>query len=107
MQILDNINVSLSFLFLIEMVIKLLGLGVVEYSRDRFNLFDSFIVCISMLDLAVLITYGEGSGGALTAFRAIRVLRVFKLSRKWKAFNMILIKIMASIKDIVTFMVLM
>ena len=91
------------------MLIKILGLGVVEYSRDRFNIFDAFIVCISMLDLAVLmIDHAEGFGGAsLTAFRAIRVLRVFKLSRKWKAFNMILIKIMASMKDIVTFMVLM
>ena len=91
----DNINLVLSFLFLIEMLIKILGLGVVEYSRDRFNIFDALIVCISMLDLAVLmIARAEGFGGALTAFRAIRVLRVFKLSRKWKAFNMILIKIM-------------
>lgn len=103
----DNINLVISFLFLIEMIIKLVRLGVKEYSRDKFNLFDAFIVCISMVDVTVFIVVGEGSGGALTAFRAIRVMRVFKLSRKWKAFNLILNKIMASLKDIITFVVLM
>jgi hypothetical protein len=89
------------------MVIKMVGLGLKEYSRDRFNLFDALIVCLSMIDLLVFAIFGENSGGALTAFRAIRVLRIFKLSRKWKAFNLILSKITASLKDIITFMVLM
>jgi hypothetical protein len=34
-------------------------------------------------------------------------MRLFKLSRKWKALIQILNKIMASLKDIITFMVLM
>ena len=36
------------------MVIKLIGLGVKEYARDRFNLFDAFIVTASFVDMIVL-----------------------------------------------------
>ena len=35
------------------MIIKLLGLGVLEYKKDRFNLFDAAIVIISLVEVAV------------------------------------------------------
>lgn len=91
------------------MIIKLVGYGVKDYGRDRFNIFDALIVGVSTIEFTLTLIVGEeqAGGGALTAFRAIRILRIFKLSRKWKAFNIILGKIMTSIKDILTFTVLM
>jgi hypothetical protein len=46
----DNINTGLTWFFLFEMIVKLLGLGPKLYFYDKFNRFDCFIVCISMIE---------------------------------------------------------
>lgn len=90
------------------MVIKLIGLGLVGYSRDRFNIFDCLIVIISTVELVIgWTTDGGGAGGAISAFRGVRLLRVFKLARSWKSFQEILRKILNSLKDISNFSVLL
>ena len=47
------LNTFFTYTFLAEMIIKLLGLGVIEYKKDRFNLFDAAIVIISLVEVAV------------------------------------------------------
>ena len=47
------------------------------------------------------------SGGAVSAFRAIRLLRIFKLARQWKSFQDMLVKIGRTLKDISNFTVLL
>lgn len=72
------------------MIIKLIGLGPRIYSKDRFNLFDGSIVILSLVEFTVeQVNIGNAvsSGGALGAFRSIRLLRVFKLARSWKSFR--------------------
>ena len=57
--------------------------------RDKFNLFDGFIVILSIVDVAVnYSTSSDGSSGkgAVSAFRAFRLLRVFKLAKSWEKF---------------------
>jgi hypothetical protein len=68
------------------MLVKLAGLGFRTYYKDAFNIFDSIIVYMSLLDLSL--TYGlkasSGSAGrVLTAFRGFRLLRIFKLAKHW------------------------
>ena len=41
----------LSFLFLMEMMLKVVALGLHGYMRDRFNIFDGFVVIISMIEV--------------------------------------------------------
>jgi hypothetical protein len=66
------------------MIIKLIGLGFKEYVKDTFNIFDAVVVALSLIEL-VLVGAGIGSGGgAFSALRAVRLLRVFKLARSWK-----------------------
>lgn len=94
--------------FVVEMIIKLFGLGFEEYARDSFNLFDAFIVVISMVDMIVTATLSDASPtGALSAFRGVRLLRVFKLARSWSSFREILAKILVTMKDVSTFSVLL
>ena len=38
------------------MVSKLIGLGVKNYSKDRFNLFDGLIVIISLIDFSLMMS---------------------------------------------------
>ena len=74
--------------FFVEMVMKLIGLGVREYLRDNFNIFDGVIVIISLIDFSITLASDsdEDEGGILNVFRALRLLRVIKLGRKWKNF---------------------
>jgi hypothetical protein len=40
----------LTILFVIEMLLKILGLGIREYVRDNFNIFDAIIIIVGMLE---------------------------------------------------------
>lgn len=51
MEVLEDINFSFTIIFLVEMVIKILGLGPVNYVRDYMNCFDGTIVIISIVEL--------------------------------------------------------
>jgi hypothetical protein len=66
------------------MVFKLIGLGLKGYFRDNFNTFDCFIVFVSIVDfvfnMAKPLKDKFSGGGAIMAFRAFRLLRVFKLA---------------------------
>ena len=102
------LNDVFTWAFCAEMIFKLIGLGFREYARDSFNLFDAFIVVLSMVDMIVSATLSSDSPtGALSAFRGVRLLRVFKLARSWTSFREILAKILVTIKDVSTFSVLL
>ena len=107
------INFILTIIFLVEMVIKLLGLGLRIYARDSFNVFDAVIVVMSIVELVaappsfILYSEGESSGGALSALRTFRVFRLFKLARSWKSLQELLITMVRAIKSGIYFVVLL
>ena len=47
------INLSFTMVFLVEAIIKLTGMGPTRYFYDDWNKFDFFVVCTSMIDLAL------------------------------------------------------
>ena len=55
-EILHYLNLIFVWVFFVEMVAKLIGLGVKNYVRDRFNIFDAIIVIVSLLDFALIMT---------------------------------------------------
>ena len=106
--VVDILNEVFTWAFVIEMVIKLIGLGFRDYSRDSFNLFDAFIVVLSIVDIIVTASIaGDSPTGALSAFRGVRLLRIFKLARSWTSFREILAKILVTMKNVSTFSVLL
>lgn len=105
---LEFFNAILTWIFIAEMFIKIIGLGFKEYANDSFNIFDCTIVVISMVEIVIdLIGIKMGGGGAISALRAIRLLRVFKLARSWTSFRILLEKMVITLKDISNFSVLM
>lgn len=83
-EINENLNSVFSLIFMLEMFIKIFGLGFKEYAKDPFNIFDALIVIMSATEFVIEITgFGTGTSGALSAFRGVRLLRVFKLARSW------------------------
>ena len=90
------------------MVSKLIGLGAKNYAQDRFNIFDAIIVIISLIDFSLMMSLDdEIDNGIASSLRSLRLLRVVKLARRWKAFQEILITMMKSLADISSFTVLM
>jgi hypothetical protein len=73
-------NIVFTIIFTIEVVLKLIGLGVRGFSADKFNLFDGFIVVVSIVEMAIP-SEGSGGGGAFGALRAFRLFRIFKIFR--------------------------
>ena len=104
----ESLNDVFTYVFIGEMIIKLVGLGFKEYARDSFNIFDAIIVIVSIIDLVLKqAELDMNSAGALSAFRGIRLLRVFKLARSWTSFRDLLAKILVTVKDVSTFSILL
>ena len=77
------------------MLLKMYVYGLKEYAKSKFNIFDAFVVILSLIDiiihtiLEVQNTKGEvqeEGGAAVPAMRAFRLLRIFKLAKSWKQF---------------------
>lgn len=58
-QTFDRINSVLTWMFLGEMVMKLIGLGVATYVKDRFNIFDAFIVILTVAENIIDLTVSD------------------------------------------------
>jgi hypothetical protein len=90
-DILGIFNDFFTWAFVAEMVIKLTGLGFKEYAKDSFNIFDAVVVILSLVEVVMEHSgIGDSAGGAFSALRAVRLLRVFKLARSWKTFRELL-----------------
>jgi hypothetical protein len=74
-EVLGVVNTVFTIIFTLEVVLKLLGLGVRGYAADKFNLFDALIVVISIAEMFA------AEGGPLSALRAFRLFRIFKIFR--------------------------
>ena len=59
------------------MTLKMFGMGVSEYLKDKMNIFDCIIVSLSLFELFI---FGNG-GSAISAFRSVRIFRIFRVLR--------------------------
>ena len=110
MGVLEYINFTLTLIFVMEMLLKWVGLGLRDYVLDNFNNFDAFIVGISLLELwltppSFMATNTGSGGGALSALRTFRLFRLFKLARSWKTLQDLLVTMMKTLVDISNFAV--
>ena len=78
-------NTIFNIIYLAEMVVKLMGLGVRKYVAEKFNIFDAVLVMIGLSE----IIFSDGNS-ALLVLRAFRLMRIFKLARKWKSLRNLL-----------------
>ena len=90
-KILDICDIIFVWVFTAELVAKIIGLGFKVYIQDKFNSFDAVIVVISLVDFTLSQSIDlESAAGIMSAMRALRLLRVVKLARHWKALQQIL-----------------
>ena len=72
----DYSNYVFTLLFFMEMTLKMFGYGLFGYIKDPLNLFDGFIVAISVYELV-----GSSGSSGLSVLRTFRLLRILKLFR--------------------------
>jgi len=78
---LEYMNLIFTWIFIVEMSLKLLAVGPKKYSNEVMNLLDGSVVTLSIVEMAMS-AFGGGSGaGSLQAFRTIRVFRTFRVLR--------------------------
>lgn len=63
-----------NIVFTAEVIIKMIGLGLVRYIKNIENIFDFVVVMMSLIELVI-----GGEKSSFGALRAIRLFRVFKL----------------------------
>lgn len=57
---------------------KMIGLGLKDFVKDSFNIFDAVIVAMSIAEITLADEESE-SGSSFGAMRAVRLFRIFKL----------------------------
>eukprot|EP00756_Hemistasia_phaeocysticola_P003243 Hpha_TRINITY_DN12141_c0_g1::TRINITY_DN12141_c0_g1_i1::g.81700::m.81700 len=95
--ILQYINLICSFVFLVECILKLIGLGPKEYFDYPFNIFDFVLVLVSIVEVSLQISSGGLDGGS--SFSALRAFRVFRLAGAVDTLRSLLTTIVRSIKS--------
>uniref|UniRef100_A0A8C3I0L3 Sodium channel protein n=1 Tax=Chrysemys picta bellii TaxID=8478 RepID=A0A8C3I0L3_CHRPI len=93
---LDVGNKVFTGIFTAEVILKIIALDPYYYFQQRWNIFDSIIVTISLIDLSVYTKAKERKErGNLLVLRSFKLLRVFKLAKSWTTLNT-LIKIIGN-----------
>mmetsp|Transcript_20744 Transcript_20744/g.67897 ORF Transcript_20744/g.67897 Transcript_20744/m.67897 type:complete len:841 (+) Transcript_20744:88-2610(+) len=101
----DQAETVISLLFIVEMALKLLGLGCSGYWSDKWNKLDGTIVLLTSVDL-VLSATGTKVGVNVSFFRILRVARMFRLMRAWPALYQVCSALVGSLYQISNILIL-
>ena len=96
----NNLNIAFSMYFVLEMAIKLIGLGPRQYVASPWNVFDGLVTLMGLADVILILAPNVSAPGGFVIIRALRILRVIRLARSWKSMNrivMIMLKSLASV----------
>ncbi|KAK2147917.1 hypothetical protein LSH36_529g01024 [Paralvinella palmiformis] len=99
--VLEYSNIIFSALFALEMLLKVLAEGPFGYIQNGFNVFDGFIVILSVVELV------QGGTGGLSVLRTFRLLRILKLVRFLPALRYQLVIMLRTMDNVATFFMLL
>jgi hypothetical protein len=75
------ISMTFTVIFTIEVIVKLIGLGIKQYFRDPWCMFDFFVTLLSLVQIPLDVA-AKQSVPAFNLLRVFRVARVFRLVPK-------------------------
>lgn len=76
-----------TLVFVAELVLKLIGLGMRNYFKSYFNRLDSMVVSISLIDMILfntVIKEDENDHLFIKSLKVLRLLRAIRLARVWR-----------------------
>ncbi|GLC45300.1 Caveolin-2 [Pleodorina starrii] len=86
----NYINYGLTGYFVLELLVRITALGFRRFFRSGMNIFDAFVVAISLVEMIVDLLPSVAGLGPLSVLRAFSLLRIFRLARNWRQFNAII-----------------
>lgn len=91
-KILNISNIVFTVLFLIEALLKIIGLGLFQYFRDSWNIFDFIVVLLSIIGIIAssIETSVEFNPTFMRVFRVFRILRLVRLIKTTKQIRALL-----------------
>ncbi|KAL3075199.1 hypothetical protein niasHS_013422 [Heterodera schachtii] len=92
-------------IFISEMLIKIFAMGYRTYFTSKFNRFD----CIVIVGSAIEVIYSELKGGSfgISVLRALRLLRIFKLTSYWLSLRNLVRSLLHSMRSIISLLFLL
>ena len=118
-EVIEYANLVFFVVFLLEMAVKMVGLGCRNYFEEKSNSFDFFIVIVSTFEVAIYFFEKFYSGGNISqdllntmskagqVFRVFRLIRAFKLAKVWPEFNYFLQTFISALNKITPFIILL
>ncbi|XP_033121214.1 voltage-dependent calcium channel type A subunit alpha-1-like [Anneissia japonica] len=104
-QFLFYAEITFLCVFILEMTIKMYGLGPQIYFKSAFNKFDCMVILASLFEV-IWSVFKEGSFG-LSVLRALRLLRIFKVTRYWSSLRNLVISLLSSLRSIASLLFLL
>jgi len=79
LDLLKQANLIFTFIFTVEVILKMIGFGAKLFWKDSWNQFDFIIVVVSLLELSMVDTEGQSVFSAMRAFRLGKIFKLFKV----------------------------
>ncbi|XP_026067326.1 calcium channel, voltage-dependent, N type, alpha 1B subunit, a isoform X18 [Carassius auratus] len=93
-------------LFLIEMSLKMYGLGPRTYFHSSFNCFDFGVIVGSIFEV-IWAAVKPGASFGISVLRALRLLRIFKVTKYWNSLRNLVVSLLNSMKSIISLLFLL
>ena len=87
--ILQRLNMFFTFLFIAEMLLKIIAIGPTKYLSDKMNYLDGSVVILSIVELGINSNGGGSGKSSLSAFRTVRIFRTFRVLRVARLLRML------------------
>ncbi|KOO32786.1 sodium channel protein type 9 subunit alpha [Chrysochromulina tobinii] len=95
-----------TWIFIIEMFLKLLSMGCSEYWGDSWNVLDGIIVSISIVEIVITVLLAD-TGVNISFLRMLRLLRLLRLLKAWPGLYKIVMSFVKAIPQISNLCVLL
>ena len=102
-----NISCLLLVIFIIEIIIHIIGIGLYKFVKDLMNDIDFIIVTVSLIEVMVdLKNNSDNISNISSIFQLLRIFRLFRLLREWERFRIIFNVLINTLVRIIDFLIL-
>ena len=105
-QLVEGLATFVTWVFIVEMFLKLVGFGCAEYWADSWNTLDGVIVTLSIIEMLITILLAD-TGINISFLRMLRLLRLLRLMKAWPGLYKIVMSFIKAIPQISNLFVLM
>ena len=105
-NLVEGMSEVVTWIFIIEMFLKLMGMGCAAYWADGWNVLDGIIVSLSIIEMLVTILLAD-TGINISFLRMLRLLRLLRLLKAWPGLYKIVMAFVKAVPQIANLFILM